>query len=496
MDGPPTLPDLDADFTVLLGQSVGTARLPEATEATLPWPALACLAEHLQREPGLHRQGVRNALESVVAGIDQALSAQLNAILHAPDFQAIEATWRGLHMLVRASDPERGVLIRVLNIGKRDLVRTLRKFRGQAWDMSPIFRRLYDEEFGQLGGQPFGVLIGDYDLDQRPDDVALLSDMAMIAAACHAPFIAAAAPSLLQMESWAEVANPRDLVRIFGTPEYVAWRALRDQADSRYVGLCMPRFLARLPYGAATDPLDAFAFEEHTEGPDTERLLWGNPAWAFAANLARAFGEFGWCARIRGIDRGGVVEGLPVLHHPTADGNVDRRTVTEICISERREAELASCGLIPLVHRKNSDVAAFISAQSLQKPQIFDDPDASANANLSARLPYLFASCRFAHYLKCMVRDKIGSAITRVQLNAWLSEWLIGYVDGSPSTSSEEFKAAHPLSAGKVVVVDVPERPGIYDARVFLTPHYQLEGLSVSLRLTSRLVSEQGTAHG
>ena len=479
----------DPDFEALLGQARATASLPEAEPATLPATSIETLAAHLLKEPGLFEGGLRRAIEEIVGRIDLMLSAQLNAILHAPDYQAMEATWRGLHMLVRAADKDQGVKIKALNITKRELARSMRKFRGQAWDQSPLFHRVYEDEFGTLGGEPFGTLICDYEFDHRPDDVALLSDLAMIAAAAHAPLITAAAPSLLQMDSWAEVANPRDLVRILGTPEYVAWRALREQQDARYVGVCMPRYLARLPYGAATDPLDAFAFEEETDGADTTRLLWGNPAWAFASNLARAFAQYGWCCRIRGIDRGGVVEGLPVLHHPTADGNVDRRTVTEICLSERREAELASCGLMPLVHRKNTDVAAFISAQSMQKPQVFDDPDATANAALSSRLPYLFASCRFAHYLKCMVRDKVGSSMSRAQLSNWLSDWLLGYVDGSPTTSSEEFKAAHPLSDGKVILDEVPDRPGQYDAKVFLTPHYQLEGLSVSLRLVSRLVS-------
>jgi type VI secretion system protein ImpC len=479
----------DPDFAAVLGETCATASLPDATSDTLPATAVETLAAHLARDPTLLHRGVRAALEAVVAGIDQALSQQLNAILHAPEFQALEASWRGLHLLVRGADKELGVKIRVLNINKRELARTMRKFRGGAWDLSPLFRLVYDEEFGQLGGEPYGLLIGDYDFDHHAGDAALLSDIAMIAAAAHAPFLTAAAPHLLQMESWSEIGNPRDLLRITSTPEYTAWRALREQQDARYLGLCMPRFLARLPYGAATDPLDSFAFEEDTEGPDTSRLLWANPAWAFAANVARAFAEYGWCCRIRGVDRGGVVEGLPVLHHPTADGNVDRRTVTEICISEKREAELASLGLIPLVHRKNSDVAAFISAQSVHRPQVFDDPDATANANLSARLPYLFASCRFAHYLKCMVRDKIGSGMSRTQLQAWLSEWLLGYVDGSPETSSEDFKAAHPLSAGKVTLDDIPDRPGHFEAKVFLTPHYQLEGLSVALRLTSHIAA-------
>ena len=477
------------DFEALLGQARTVAAWPEATPETLPPSALETFASHLARDPALMRYGLRGAIETVIAGIDAALASQLNSILHAAEFQALEASWRGLYMLIRAADKDLGVKVRVLNISKRELARSLRKFRGNAWDRSPVFLRIYEEEFGQLGGEPFGLLMGDYEFDHRPDDVALLSDVAMIAAAAHAPFVAGAAPSILQMDSWAEIANPRDVQRIMTTAEYVPWRALRDQQDSRYVGLCMPRFLARVPFGARTDPLDAFAFEEEADHEDASRLLWANAAWAFAANVSRAFGEYGWCARIRGIDRGGVVEGLPVLHHPTADGNVDRRTVTEICISERREAELSSCGLIPLVHRKNSDVAAFISAQSIQKAQVFDDPDATANANLSARLPYMFASCRFAHFLKCMVRDKVGSTMSRQQLQAWLSEWLIGYIDGSPSTSSEEFKATHPLSAGKVTLDDVPDKPGQFEAKVMLTPHYQLEGLSVALRLTSNVAA-------
>ena len=489
MDQIPTFPDFEA----LLDKAIGQAAPAEATAETVPDNAVAVLAEYLGTSVPSADQ-LRLTIEGVIAGIDARMCAQLSLILHAPDFQAIEATWRGLQMLVRASDKELGVKVRVLDIGKRELGRTLRKFRGTAWDQSPIFRKIYEEEFGQLGGEPYGVLIGDYAFDHRPDDVAMLSDLAMIAAAAHSPFVSGAAPSLLQMETWSEVANPRDLTRILRTPEYTAWRALREGQDSRYVGLCMPRFLARLPYGSRTEPLDNFAFEEATEGPDTSHLLWANAAWAFAVNLVRAFAEYGWCARIRGIDRGGVVAGLPVLHHQGADGDVDRRTVTEICISERREAELSACGLIPLVHRKNSNVAAFISAQSLQQPPVFDDPDATANANLSARLPYLFASCRFAHYLKSMVRTKVGSNLSRAQLQSWLSQWLIGYVDGSPSSSSDEFKATHPLSKGRVVLEDVPERPGHFDAKVYLTPHYQLEGLSVALRLTSRVVTADGAS--
>ena len=491
MDTLPSPGFADADFAALLNRDhAPSAPHPAADPDSLPTGWMATLAQHVLSEPAMLAHGPRKAIEAIVSEIDLKMARQLNVILHAPDYQAMEATWRGLHLLVRACDRELRVKVKAFNIGKRELARTLRKFRGNAWDQSPIFRKIYDEEFGQLGGEPYAVLVGDYAFDQRPDDVALLSDIAMVAAAAHAPFLSSVGPSLLGMDDWSEIANPRDLARIFNTPEYVPWRSLREQQDARYIGLCMPRFLARLPYGAATDPLDAFAFEEESDGPDTSRLLWGNPAYAFAANVARAFAAYGWCSRIRGIDRGGTVEGLPVMRHPTADGDVDRRTVTEICLSEHREAELSSCGLMPLIHRKNSDIAAFISAQSLQKPQAYADPDATANANLSARLPYLFASCRFAHYLKCMVRDKVGSKMSRPQLTSWLTAWIMGYVDGSPTTSSEDFKASHPLEGARVVLDEREDLPGQFEAKFFIKPHYQLEGLSVALRLVSKLPSQ------
>jgi type VI secretion system protein ImpC len=431
----------------------------------------------------------RRAVEAAIAAIDDQLTQQLNLILHHPDFQHMEATWRGLSFLVTGGENSGTHKIKVLDISKQQLGRTLRKFRGTAWDQSPIFRKIYEEEYGQLGGEPFGVLIGDYEFDHSPQDVQLLSDMAQIAAAAHAPFIAAVAPSVMQMESWSELANPRDLTKIFQTPEYASWRSLRESEDSRYLGLCMPRFLARLPYGARTDPVEEFDFEEDTDGPDAGKNLWANAAYAMAANIARAFELYGWCVRIRGVDTGGIVEGLPAPTFPTADGNVDVKCSTEIALSERREAELALAGLIPLVHRKHAGTAAFISAQSLQKPQQYDDPAATASANLSARLPYLFACCRFAHYLKCMVRDKVGSSLDKAQLTKWLQEWLLGYVDGAPDRSNEEWKAAHPLVDARITLLEKPDSPGHYEARFLLRPHYQLEGMTAVLRIVSRLVA-------
>ncbi len=453
--------------------------------------AIAVLAEYAAALPGLCIEGPRRSTEALCAEIDRKLTEQINVILHHADFQALEASWRGLAFLVDNAQTGSDLKIKLLNISRRDLIRTLRKYRGTAWDQSPIFKRFYEEEYGQFGGEPYGVLIGDYYLDHHPEDVQLIADMAQIAAAAHAPFVAGASPTVMQMDSWTELANPRDLTRIFQTPEYVAWRALREAEDSRYVGLCMPRFLARLPYGSRTDPVEVFAFEEDAEGPDASTYAWANPVYAFASNIARAFTLYGWCARIRGIDSGGVVEDLPVPVFPTADGEVDMRGVTEIALSERREAELAGSGFIPLVQRKNEGIAAFVSAQSLQKPQTYDDPAATANAIISARLPYLFACCRFAHFIKCMVRDKIGTTMDRAALERWLAGWLSGYVDGAPANSPEEWKASHPLEEARVVVEERDDQPGQYDARFFLRPHYQLEGLTVALRLVSRLQSGQ-----
>ncbi|MEY4719103.1 MAG: hypothetical protein RL563_1721, partial [Pseudomonadota bacterium] len=286
-----------------------------------------------------------------------------------------------------------------------------------------------------------------------------------------------------------ELANPRDLTKIFQTPEYAAWKSLRESDDARYLGLAMPRFLSRLPYGAKTDPVEAFDFEEDTSGADSTKYTWSNAAYAMAVNINRSFKMYGWCSRIRGIESGGAVEGLPVHSFPTDDGGVDMKCPTEIAITDRREAELAKSGFMPLIHKKNTDFAAFIGAQSLQKPAEYQDPDATANANLAARLPYLFATCRFAHYLKCIVRDKVGSFKERDEMERWLTQWIMQYVDGDPANSSEETKAKKPLAAAEVVLQEVEGNPGYYSSKFFLRPHYQLEGLTVSLRLVSKLPS-------
>ncbi|MGD9857449.1 MAG: type VI secretion system contractile sheath large subunit [Planctomycetaceae bacterium] len=428
-------------------------------------------------------------IEALIAEIDRQLTVQINEVIHHPDFQKLEGTWRGLHHLVNNTETDELLKIRVFNISKPELGKILKKFKGAAWDQSPVFKKLYEEEYGQFGGEPYGCLIGDYQFDHSAPDVELLGELAKLAAACHTPLITGGSPALMQMDSWQELANPRDLTKIFGTPEYASWRSLRETEDARYVGLTLPRVLSRLPYGARQNPVDAFDFEEDTAGADHSRFTWSNAAYAMGVNINRAFKLYGWCSRIRGVESGGAVEGLPVHTFPTDDGGIDMKCPTEIAISDRREAELAKNGFMPLVFRKNSDLAAFIGAQSLQKPFVYDDADATANANLSARLPYLFATCRFAHYLKCIVRDKIGSFKERTDMEAWLNRWISRYVERNPATATEVDKAKHPLAAAEVVVEEVEGNPGYYSAKIYLRPHYQLEGLTVSLRLVSKLPS-------
>jgi len=451
--------------------------------------AVQTLAEQAIANTKLIGSDSLRTIEAIIAALDLKLTEQINKIIHHPDFQKLESAWRGLHYLVTNTETDEQLKIRVLNISKRELASTLKKFKGTAWDQSPIFKKVYEEEYGQFGGAPYGCLVADYYFDHTPPDVELLSGMAQIAAAAHAPFISAADPAVMRMESWQELANPRDLTKIFQTPEYAAWRSLRDSEDSRYIGLAMPRFLARYPYGAKTSPVDEFAFEEDVEGSDHSKYAWANSAYAMAVNINRSFKLYGWCSRIRGVESGGIVEGLPSHTFPTDDGGVEAKCPTEIAISDRREAELAKNGFMPLIHRKNTDYAAFIGAQSLQKPAQYENPDATANAEISARLPYLFASCRFAHYLKCIVRDKIGSFKERSDMQTWLNNWIMKYVDGSPQISSEATKAMKPLREAKVEVEEVEGNPGYYNARFYLRPHYQLEGLTASLRLVSKMPS-------
>jgi type VI secretion system protein ImpC len=458
-------------FNTLLSEAF-RPRTPAAREVVEK--AVRTLAQQAMTATVIVSDDAYKSIEAIIAGIDQKLSEQINLILHHEDFQHLESAWRGLHYLVTNTETDDKLKIRFMDIAKDDVRRTLARYQGVSWDQSPLFKQIYEEEYGQLGGEPYGCFIADYYFDHTPADVALLSSVARIAASAHAPFICGAAPSVLQMNSWQELSNPRDLTKIFtNNLEYLPWNSFRQSEDARYIGLAMPRFLSRLPYGIHTSPVDEFDFEEQTDGADHANYVWSNAAYAMAVNINRSFKQYGWCSLIRGVESGGIVDNLFCHTFPTDDGGVDMKCPTEIAISDRREAELAKNGFIPLIHRKNTTCAAFIGAQSLQKPAQYDDPDATANANLSARLPYLFATSRFAHYLKCIVRDKIGSFKERSDMQQWLNDWIMHYVDADPVNSSIDIKAKRPLAAAEVIVDDIEDNPGYYQATFYLRPHFQ-----------------------
>lgn len=471
------------DFEALLNKEFK----PKSEEAnTAVKSAVNTLVQQALQNASLISNDSIKTIEGMIAELDKKLSEQMNAIIHHEDFENLESAWRGLSYLVNNTQTSETLKLRVLNVSKKDLAKTLKKFKGTAWDQSPIFKKLYEDEYGTAGGEPYGAIIGDYYFNHSPQDIELLKGVAQIASAAHAPFISSADPSIVNLDSWQDLANPRDISKIFSTPEYAAWRSFRESDDSRYVALTLPRVLSRVPYGANTNPVEGFNFEETTDSGNSTKYNWMNAAYAMGVNINRSFADYGWCAHIRGVEAGGIVESLPTHTFPTDDGGVAMKCPTEIAITDRREAELSKNGFLPLVHWKNTDYAVFLGGQTVNKPKEYDNPDATANASLSARLPYIFATSRFAHYLKCIVRDKVGSFKERADMERWLSDWISNYVTSDPS-ASEEVKAKYPLAEAKVTVEDVEGQPGYYTAKFYLRPHYQLEGLTTSLRLTTKV---------
>jgi type VI secretion system protein ImpC len=419
-----------------------------------------------------------------IAQIDHLISIQLNEVMHHPQFQKLEGTWRGLKYLVDHSECTDMLKIKVLNVNKKELLRDLQ--RAPEFDQSALFKKVYEEEFGVFGGAPFSAMIGDYEFGRGPEDLELLEKISNTAAAAHAPFFAAAAPDLMNLDSFTNLGGPRDLSKIFDSTEYAKWKSFRQSEDSRYVGLTLPHILMRLPYGRETKAIEGFNYEEGVDGTDHSKYLWGNAAWAMGTRLTEAFAKYGWCAAIRGVEGGGLVEGLPAHTFRTDEGDVALKCPTEIAITDRREKELADQGFIPLVHCKNTDYAAFFSVQSCQKAKKYDKDSANANARLSTQLPYILAMSRFAHFLKAMMRDKIGSFMSRAECQAFLSRWIAKYVcqdDNAP----QSIKAQLPLREASIEVDEVPGKPGVYRAIAFLRPHFQLDELSVSLRLVAEL---------
>ncbi len=418
-----------------------------------------------------------------IASIDHLISLQLNEVLHHPTFQKLEASWRGLKYLLSRTETSVNLKLKVMNCSKRDLLRDLE--RAPEFDQSAMFKKVYEEEFGVFGGHPFGALIGDYEFSKSNEDIDLLEKVSQVASAAHAPFITSANASMMNLDSFTELSAPRDLAKIFDTTEYAKWKSFRNSDDARYVALTLPHILMRDPYGKATRPVDEFDYEEGVDGTDHSKYLWGNAAWALGARVTESFARYNWCASIRGVEGGGKVEGLTVHNFTTDEGDIAMKCPTETAITDRREKELADLGFIPLVHCKNTDYAAFFSVQSAQKAKKYDTDAATANARLSTNLSYILAISRFAHYLKAMMRDKIGSFMTRGQCEDFLNRWIQQYVIDSSATA--ESKAAHPLSEARVDVLDVPGKPGAYRAVAFLKPHFQLDELTVSMRLVADL---------
>jgi type VI secretion system protein ImpC len=419
-----------------------------------------------------------------IAQIDHLLSLQLNEIMHSAAFQKLEGTWRGLKYLMDHSETGTNLKIRVLNVNKKELLRDIEK--APEFDQSALFKKVYEEEYGVFGGAPFGALIGDYEFGKHPEDIALLEGISHVAAQAHAPFISAAAPDLLNLESYSQLDAPRDLAKIFDSTEYAKWKSFRAGEDSRYVALTLPRTLGRLPYGRDTKPIEEFAYEEHVDGTEHSKYLWMNAAYSLGARMTNSFALYGMCVAMRGVEGGGLIEGLPTHNFYTDQGDIALKCPTEIPITDRREKELADLGFVPLVHCKGTDYAAFFSVQSCQRPKSYDTDSANANARLSAQLPYIMAVSRFAHYLKAMMRDKIGSFMSREEAEVFLNRWITRYVTPDDSASPAT-KAERPLREARIDVSEVPGKPGVYRAVAFLRPHFQLDELTVSLRLVAEL---------
>jgi type VI secretion system protein ImpC len=480
---------------------------PQAQETTLERGLLDQIVEEgrLGKEPAARERGkelvkefVRQVLDGSmtvskdveaminarIAQIDHLLSIQLNEILHHAAFQKLEGSWRGLKYLMDQSETSDQLKIKVLNVSKKELLKDLQ--RAPEFDQSALFKKVYEEEFGVFGGAPFAAMIGDYELGRGPEDMEFLERVAQTAAAAHAPFLTAASADFFNLDSFAQLDQPRDLGKVFDTTEYAKWKSFRQSEDSRYVGLCVPHVLGRLPYGRDNVQIEEFAYEENVDGTDHSKYLWTNAAYSLGARLTTAFALYGWCASIRGVEGGGLVEGLPVHNFYTDEGDVVMKCPTEVPITDRREKELADLGFVPLVHCKGTDYAAFFSVQSAQKAKLYDKEAANANARLSTQLPYILAVSRFAHYLKAMMRDKIGSFMSRADCERWLNQWINNYVTPD-DTASPAVKAQFPLREARVEVMEIPGKPGAYRAVAFLRPHFQLDELSVSLRLVADL---------
>lgn len=472
----------------LLAAAIAATKQTEKSRAE---ELIRTLVEEAQKGAVSWDKNCTITVKKAIAGIDEVISKQLAAIMHHDKFQKLEGSWRGLNHLVMNSETGAGLKIRAMNISKNDLKKDLE--RAVEFDQSQIFKKLYEDEFGVAGGAPFGAMIGDYEFTTHPDDMGILEGMAGVAAASFCPFISAADATLVGIDKWTDLSKPRDLAKTFESAEYAKWRSFRDSEDAAFVTLTMPRVLSRLPYGASTKPVEEFNFEEVATNAagesitvDHDDYCWMNASYALGTRLTDAFAQYGWCTAIRGAEGGGKVEGLPAHTFTTDDGDVDLKCPTEIAITDRREAELSGLGFLPLCHYKGQDFAVFFGAQTTKKPKKYDRPDATANAEICARLPYIMATSRFSHYLKVMGRDKIGSFMESGDVESWLNRWINNYVNGMPD-AGQEMRAKYPLREARVDVREVPGAPGSYEAVAYLRPWLQMEELTTSMRLVAKI---------
>ena len=474
--------------TSLLDQAINVTK---QTEPQRVEQLMRTLAQEAMSGTVQFKKNMTVTLREAIAKIDAQISEQLAAVMHAEKFKALEGSWRGLNYLVKNSEIGENLKIQILNVTKKELANDLAK--ATDFDQSQFYKKVYEEQFGTAGGAPFGTLIGDFYFSKHPDDIELLTNLSSVAAAGFCPFISAANANLFGMDSFTELSNPMDMKQLFETADYMKWNSFRQTEDSRFVTLVMPKVLARLPYGADTKPVEAFAYEEapfdasgNAKSMDHNDYCWMNAAYAMAARLTDAHAQYGWCTAIRGAEGGGKVENLPTHVFHSDDGDLDAKCPTEIGITDRREKELSDLGFLPLCHYKNTDYSVFFGAQSTQKPKKYDRPEATANAAISARLPYLMATSRFAHYLKVMARDKIGSFMEASDTEKWLNRWIGNYVNASEG-AGQEARAKYPLREARIEVKEVEGAPGSYTAVAHLRPWLQFEELTTSMRLVARI---------
>ncbi|GJM43393.1 MAG: type VI secretion protein EvpB [Gemmatimonadota bacterium] len=477
---------LEQDGGTILEDLIGTGIKPRDDSAKERGHQLIKNLVEQLLDPGMKVQkGVTKTITARIAAIDEVVSRQLDEILHHEDFQKLEGSWRGLNQLVMNSETGESLKIRVFNVGKKEMLRDFQS--ASEFTESALWKKIYEYEFGLYGGDPYGALVGDFHFDKGPQDMALMEYVGQVAAAAHAPFIAAASPQMFGMESFTQMPDPRDLAKIFDktNPENTKWLSFRDSEDSRFVTLTLPHVLGRLPYGN-DNPIDDFDYQEDVDGTDHDKYLWTNAAYSFAGRLTESFAKHHWCVAIRGPEGGGLVEGLPIHTFKSREGDIGAKCPTEVLIPDTREKELSDLGFVPLIHCKNTDFAAFFGANSIQRPKKYDDAAATANAKLSTQTQYLMATSRIAHYLKAICRDKVGSFQSRGECETFLNKWIGNYVLAQDE-ASQDMKAKRPLREARIDVMDDKANPGSYKAIAYMRPHFQLEELNVSLRLVAEL---------